>query len=83
MLVLNRRNGEEIRISNNITIRIIGTSEGNVKLGIIAPQDIAILRGELYQNVKENVINASKESGLTLKEVNSFKINKLKCINDE
>lgn len=51
MLVLNRKNGEEIKIGNDITIRIISAQDGNTKLGIEAPHDVAILRGELYENI--------------------------------
>lgn len=78
MLVLNRKIGEEIIIGKDITIRIISAHDGNVKLGIDAPQDVAILRGELYENIKESVIKASEESAHELPSGSSLTINKLK-----
>ncbi|HET53892.1 MAG TPA: carbon storage regulator [Ignavibacteria bacterium] len=83
MLVLNRKNNEEIRIGGDIIIKIISVSDGNVKLGIDAPAETAILRGELYHNVKENIILASKKSGQSLTASKSFTINKLGKSNNE
>lgn len=78
MLVLNRKKGEEIKIGKDITIRIISSQDGNIKLGIDAPQDVAILRGELYENIKESVIKASVESTQGLPKATALTINKLK-----
>lgn len=83
MLVLNRKSNEEIRIGKDIVIKIISTSENNVKLGIEAPVETAILRGELYHNVKENIIMASKESGQDLIDSKSLTINKLEKTDNE
>ena len=82
MLVLNRKEGEELRIGNNVTVKIISLSDGTVKLGIDAPRELPILRGELYQNVKNTVIEASKESGNKVQGVNKFEINKLRDQSD-
>jgi len=78
MLVLNRKEGEEIQIGNNVVIKVISISDGTIKIGIEAPKELPILRGELYQNVKSTVIEASKESGNKLKEIHKLEINKLK-----
>lgn len=78
MLVLNRKNGEEIKIGNDITIKIISAQDGNIKLGIEAPQDVAILRAELYENIKESVIKASVESKQVIPVSTALTINKLK-----
>ena len=83
MLVLNRKLGEEIIIGNGIKVKIISVVDGNVKLGIDAPQEVAILRGELYQNVKESVIKASEESSNKVEEAKSLTINKLREKNNE
>ena len=83
MLVLNRKIGEEIIIGSGIKVKIISVVDGNVKLGIEAPQDIAILRSELYQNVKESVIKASEESRNKVEEAKSLTINKLREKNNE
>ena len=47
MLVLSRREGEKIIIGDSITITIVRTSGDKVRVGIEAPDDILVLRGEL------------------------------------
>ncbi len=51
MLVLTRRIGESIIISDDIVIRVLDVS-GQVKLGIEAPQDISVHREEIYDKIK-------------------------------
>lgn len=50
MLVLSRRMNEDIFIGPDIRIRIIKIGVEEVKLGIDAPRDQKILRGELANN---------------------------------
>ena len=47
MLVLTRKQGEKIRIGDDITITVFKTKGKGVRLGIEAPIHIAVLRGEL------------------------------------
>ena len=47
MLVLTRKSDESIRIGEDVVIKVIRTGKGTVKLGIEAPADVRILRGEL------------------------------------
>ena len=47
MLVLSRKAGEEIVVNNTIRISIHKIQGGRVKIGIDAPEDVAIVRGEL------------------------------------
>ena len=47
MLVLTRKRMETIRIGDDITIQVIQTGRGRVKLGIQAPAHLRVLRGEL------------------------------------
>lgn len=55
MLVLSRKLGEKIYISDNICITIVDIDRGKIRLGIEAPRDIPIFRLELLQtpNTKE------------------------------
>lgn len=47
MLVLQRRAGQTIRISENITIHVVRTTNGMVQIGIEAPESVNVVRGEL------------------------------------
>ncbi len=47
MLVLTRKHQEKIRIGNDITITILRTKGKSVRLGIEAPAEIPVIRGEL------------------------------------
>ena len=47
MLVLSRKAGESIRIGNNITIVINRIAGNRVTLGLEAPRNMRIIRGEL------------------------------------
>ena len=51
MLALTRKPGEEILIGGNIVIRIVRCQGGRCRLGIEAPRDIKISRGELGPKV--------------------------------
>ncbi|MBT4865729.1 MAG: carbon storage regulator [Planctomycetaceae bacterium] len=44
MLVLSRKLGEAIKISDNITVRLVKVGNGRVRLGIEAPPEISISR---------------------------------------
>jgi len=50
MLVLTRKPREEIRIGNGITITILRVKGQQVRVGIEAPNDVRIVRGELEEN---------------------------------
>ena len=47
MLVLTRKQGELIQVGDGITIKVIKTGKGTVKIGIEAPSHVKVLRGEL------------------------------------
>jgi carbon storage regulator len=47
MLVLSRKEGERIVIGDNITLVVSKVSGNRVTIGIEAPKDIKVVRGEL------------------------------------
>jgi carbon storage regulator len=47
MLVLARKTGEKIQIDSDITITVLETHGNRVRIGIEAPAQVSILRGEL------------------------------------
>lgn len=50
MLVLTRRQEESFEIDGGITIHVLRTENGRVKIGIDAPREIGIWRSELDRN---------------------------------
>ena len=53
MLVLSRKLGEQITIGNDIRITVVDVKGSRVKIGIEAPDDVAIFRSELRDWVNE------------------------------
>lgn len=47
MLVLSRKEGQDIILGDNIVIRVMRTQGNRVQIGIDAPSDVRIARGEL------------------------------------
>jgi len=47
MLVLSRRESERIKLGDAIVITVVQVAGDRVRLGIDAPSDIRVLRGEL------------------------------------
>ena len=50
MLVLSRRDGEEIVVGENVVIKVLASSGGRVRIGIEAPRNVSIRRAELADN---------------------------------
>jgi carbon storage regulator len=53
MLVLGRRPGDSIVIDGGIRIVVLACDRGGVRLGIEAPPEVTILRGEIVRAVEE------------------------------
>lgn len=51
MLILGRRVGDSILIEGGIRIVVVSCDRGGVRLGIEAPSETKILRGEIAQQV--------------------------------
>lgn len=59
MLVLSRKEGEEIRIGDDIVICVVRIDGDKVRLGVSAPVDVAVHRREVY-----NAIQREKTKGV-------------------
>jgi len=77
MLILTRKLNEEIKIGSGITVKIISISDNTVKIGIDAPQNIQIVRTELYDKVKESSVNATKSIKEKPADLSKLKIKKI------
>jgi len=54
MLVIRRRAGESFLIDGGIEIEILEVSSTQVKLGIVAPKQVSILRKEVHITRQQN-----------------------------
>ncbi|PKG22079.1 carbon storage regulator CsrA [Niallia nealsonii] len=75
MLVLSRKNGEVIKIGEDIEITVIASKGDQVKIGISAPKDVEIFRKEVYEQIIQENRKASVDISAFL---NLFKKNEKK-----
>jgi carbon storage regulator len=55
MLVLSRKPGQKLQIGDNITVTVLEVHGHVLRLGIEAPQDVRVLRGELQDWLRPEV----------------------------
>jgi len=48
MLILSRKIGESLMIGDDIKITVLGIQGNQIKIGIDAPEEVDIMREELY-----------------------------------
>jgi carbon storage regulator len=58
MLVLTRKPGEKVVIGNGITVTVMEVTGNKVRVGIDAPDQVRILRGELACWQEEDPLEA-------------------------
>jgi len=63
VLVIRRRAGDRILVGDNIEIEVLDARQNYVKLGISAPQSVAIVRQEA-QITRESNLRAARTAGL-------------------
>lgn len=63
MLVLSRKTGESLMIGDNIVVTILNAGQNQVRIGIRAPQEIAVHREEIYLRL-EMEANSSSDGHL-------------------
>ena len=52
MLILTRRIGEKLMIGDDIAVSILGVKGNQVRIGVQAPDDVAIHREEIYDRIQ-------------------------------
>lgn len=52
MLVVTRRKGQRIIIGNDIEVVVSGISGSTVRLAVVAPRNVPVLRGEVFEAVR-------------------------------
>lgn len=62
MLVLTRKLGETIVIGDDIIVKVVDIHGKQIRLGIEAPTEITIFRGEIYERILEEKRKNAAES---------------------
>ena len=81
MLVISRKVGESILISDNIKVTIVSLGSDKITIGIDAPKDIKVIREELLETIEANkasneTIDQTNYQGLALLLKNNKNIGK-------
>ena len=51
MLVLTRKPGERLVIGDNIVVTVVDVKGDNIRIGIDAPREVKVFRGEIYDAI--------------------------------
>jgi carbon storage regulator len=60
MLVISRKPGESLMLSDNIKITIVSLSNDKVAIGVEAPKEIKVIREELLETIEANKVSSEK-----------------------
>ena len=74
MLTLSRKVGETIQIGDNITLLVKRIDGDVVRIGLEAPKTIAIYRGEIFEEIKAQNLEAIRNPQTTLTKQNLGKL---------
>jgi carbon storage regulator len=66
MLILQRRLGQRIVVSGGIEITVAAISKTGVRLAVSAPRGVAVLRGEVYDDIVKANARAADSEGVEL-----------------
>ena len=69
MLVLSRKKNEKIIINDDISITVVEIRGDKVRLGIEAPREVPVHRGEVYEAIRRqqaaNTVKETQDAGDT------------------
>lgn len=60
MLILTRRSGETIRIGNDVSVTVLGITGQQARIGISAPESVAVHREEIHQRIQAGIAKDQK-----------------------
>jgi carbon storage regulator len=61
MLVVRRKVGQRIVIGSDVEVIVMENDRGGVRLGVVAPRGVGVVRGEIY----ELVVDANRRASAT------------------
>lgn len=53
MLIVTQKRGETMKIGDNVDITVLDMDDNQVIIGITAPRDVAVHRGEIYRKIQK------------------------------
>jgi carbon storage regulator len=65
MLVLSRKVGEQIVVGDGIVITVVRLGQGSVRIGVEAPNEMAIMRQELVAETDQAAPGEGRAAGPT------------------
>ena len=66
MLVLTRKLGESIVIGNHVRVTVLEMQGKQIRLGIEAPSEVSIHRGEVYERIEQENRRAAETAHVDL-----------------
>ena len=63
MLILTRRIGEALKVGDDVTLTVLGSSANQVKIGITAPREVEVHREEVYRRIENEKSSDGGASG--------------------
>jgi carbon storage regulator len=60
MLILTRSPGESLMIGDQVVVTILGVQGNQVRIGVNAPRAIAVHREEIFNKLKDSLIEAPR-----------------------
>lgn len=66
MLVLTRKLGESIVIGNHVRVTVLDMQGKQIRLGIEAPSEVSIHRGEVYERIEQENRRAAETAHVDL-----------------
>ena len=64
MLILTRRNGESLKIGDEVTVTVLEIKGNQVRIAIDAPREISVHREEVYNRIQREKNDPGIEGAL-------------------